>query len=86
MTIPLPCPDSELLVAIMRGRITTAEETLAIERHLAECAQCRAVADLIAGFDEPLFPECNDVEHSSGADSSSLSVETHEPQDDPAGE
>ncbi len=52
MTIPLPCPDGELLAALMRGSISSEEETLAIEKHLAECAQCRLVADLIAGIDE----------------------------------
>ena len=53
MTIPLPCPDGELLAALMRGSISSEEETQAVERHLSECAQCRAVADLIAGIDEP---------------------------------
>lgn len=52
MTIPLPCHDGELLAALMRGSISSEEETLAIEQHLSECAQCRLVADLIAGIDE----------------------------------
>ncbi len=52
MTVPLPCPDGELLAALMRGSISSEEETQAIERHLSECAQCRLVADLITGIDE----------------------------------
>ena len=53
MTVPLPCSDGELLAALMRGSISSEEETQAIERHLSECVQCRLVADLIAGIDEP---------------------------------
>ncbi len=56
MSIPLPCPDGELLAAIMRGHISSESETQAIGRHLAECAQCRAVANLLLDFDEPVVP------------------------------
>jgi serine/threonine protein kinase len=48
MTFPSPCPDSDLLKAIMRGSIE-AEEQQRIEQHLQACAQCRAVMDLIIG-------------------------------------
>jgi predicted anti-sigma-YlaC factor YlaD len=52
MTIPLPCRDGELHAAILRGSVSSPSEMAAIERHLAECAQCRAVADLLSDFDE----------------------------------
>ncbi|MHC4877732.1 MAG: RNA polymerase sigma factor [Planctomycetota bacterium] len=57
MAVPLPCSDGELLAAIMRGSVTSDAETAALERHLAECAQCRLVADLIAGFNDDLLPD-----------------------------
>lgn len=57
MTVPLPCPDGELLTALMRGQMMSAEEVAELERHLILCTQCRSVADLILGDDEPLIPE-----------------------------
>lgn len=63
MTFPSPCPDSDLLRAIMRGS-TDADEQQRIEEHLQTCAQCRAVMDLIldegtesAGVGDPQMTE-----------------------------
>ncbi|MBI1310966.1 sigma-70 family RNA polymerase sigma factor [bacterium] len=78
MAIPLPCPDGELLATILRGRVASAAGTATIARHLAECAQCRAVADLLSDFDEPLVPDPCDGGFSIN--------ESNGPMSEPAGE
>lgn len=59
MNIPLPCPESDLLRAILRGRIDPDEEDR-IAAHLDSCEQCRRTIDLIASADadgEPTVSE-----------------------------
>jgi tetratricopeptide (TPR) repeat protein len=46
-----PCPDSALLAAFLDGALAEYERT-AVVTHLAECAQCRAVALTVVEFRE----------------------------------
>jgi tetratricopeptide (TPR) repeat protein len=46
-----PCPDSALLAAFLDGALADFERT-AVVTHLAECAQCRAVALTVVEFRE----------------------------------
>src|SRR5262245_17398543 len=46
-----PCPDSALLAAFLDGTLADYERT-AVVTHLAECAQCRAVALTVVEFRE----------------------------------
>lgn len=51
MSISLPCPDSDLLHAILRGS-ASAHDQEAIARHLEECTDCRRTVDMVSGFDD----------------------------------
>jgi tetratricopeptide (TPR) repeat protein len=46
-----PCPDSALLAAFLDGSLSDYERT-AVVSHLAECAECRAVAMTVVEFRE----------------------------------
>ena len=46
-----PCPDSALLAAFLDGTLVGYERTAVVE-HLADCAQCRAVAVTVVEFRE----------------------------------
>lgn len=51
MSMPLPCPESSLLDAILRGRVSPDDE-IEIERHLEVCEQCRKAVDVLAGAED----------------------------------
>lgn len=51
MNMPLPCPDSALLHVIRKGSISPEQEK-EIEQHLEECAQCRAVVEMLSLDDD----------------------------------
>jgi serine/threonine protein kinase len=51
MNMPLPCPDSALLHVIRRGTISPEQE-LEIAQHLEQCAQCRAVVEMLSLDDD----------------------------------
>lgn len=51
MNMPLPCPDSALLHVIRKGS-TSPEQELEIAQHLEQCAQCRAVVEMLSLDDD----------------------------------
>lgn len=53
MSFPLPCPDGILMRTIQDGTLSP-ERDAELEEHLKDCAQCRAVLDMILTPDEPI--------------------------------
>jgi len=53
MALPLPCPDGVLLRAVREGR-TSVEFEAELAEHLKQCAQCRAVVEMILAEDAPI--------------------------------
>ena len=60
MDTPLPCPDSALLHAILRGSVSPEQE-LEIARHLEDCSQCRAVVEMLCIDDGPITEPSSDA-------------------------
>jgi len=59
MSLPLPCPESDLLRAILRGSVEPDDDER-IALHLESCEQCRRTIDLISGAEsegEPTVAE-----------------------------
>jgi len=66
MSLPLPCPEGDLLRAILRGTVEPKDEER-IALHLESCEQCRRTLDLLSGGegeDESTVAEshCDDIQ------------------------
>lgn len=89
MSLPLPCPDSVLLKAVLSGRVSP-EEHSQIALHLEECEQCRMAVDLITDLSDSDDITQHETSESQFAADSVLceydSFEVHDPGPDVSSE